>query len=391
MWIWRMWRWLCSEVRFCAQGGLCEAFLNSLREDGIVLWDVQIRDGVVTASCKASAYRRLRAPARRTGTRVRAVSYRGASKTFRPLRKRGGLLVGALAATAFYMVLASHIWVVDIAVDNEAVRQAVMNELAACGIAVGRPLDKADPSALSMRAVAAVDGVHDVFVWFDGCIAHVDVRTQEKEIVHPDTSPGNVVAKRDGRILELRVAAGQTMVKVGEGVVAGDLLVSGAVETTAGVYWRHASAVVTAQTERVYEGYAAREETVEVETARCDQRTVTALWWRLPLYSSVTFSDTWTATTTTAPLTMFGTPLPVGIETRTYIRREPMTVRYTDEEVMRLATARATAKAAAHNEGIAVVDTVTEGEWDGDTYRVRVVTTCEEDIAEEVPILFATE
>ena len=108
MWVWRWIRWLCAEVRFYAQGGLCERFLEQLRRDGVVLWDVTVEENGVTASCKASQYRRVRVPARRTGTRVRAVRYRGASVFFRPLRGRIGLLIGGAAAVALYFCLTSY-------------------------------------------------------------------------------------------------------------------------------------------------------------------------------------------------------------------------------------------------------------------------------------------
>lgn len=390
MWLWRWLRWLRGEVRFRAQGGLCERFLNQLRAQSIVLWDVETQEDGVIATCKASQYRRVRAPARRTGTRVRAVSYKGAAKRFRPFRHRVGLLVGAALGTAVYILLASRIWAVDIAVSDNMLREQVERELAACGIAVGEPIKAADVTAARMRTVAGVPEVHRIEVSFDGCIVHVAVSMQEDSIVLPDTTPANIVASHDGRILEMRVSAGQAVGKVGEGVVAGDLLVSGAVETKAGILFRHASAVVLAQTEHVFEASASKEEYIETYAQSHEQPSVMFLSWEIPLYTAVAHTDHWDVSEHERYVRLFGTQLPVGIRSRVFSKRERVRVAYTAQQVERLAKERVTAAAVLPDTAVVTGVTYT-GYWEGDTYRIRAQYTCVEDIAKEVPLLTTSE
>lgn len=102
----------------------------------------------------------------------------------------------------------------------------------------------------------------------------------------------------------------------------------------------------------------------------------------MPLYSQAAFDETWTVTTEKRFLTLFGTTLPVGVESDIYTEQTQCAVTHTAEETEQLARERLEADAAAALGDAEVTDVTFEGVWEGDTYRLRAIYECVEDIAQ---------
>ncbi len=384
----RWWQWWVGEVDFRCEGGLCERFLSLLTEqEGVAIRRVRTTDGCVTATCRAADYRKVRRPARRTGTRVRAVKRHGVSFRLRRFRRRPGLLIGAASALLVYMVLASCIWVVDVRTEDPALRDAVERELAACGVAVGAPARNADLPAVRMRVIAGVEELHQMSVYLEGCVAHVDIRWQEEGAARPDSTPANVLAACDGQILSMRVTDGQAMVKTGDAVVAGDLLVCGAIETEQGVLLRRAAATVTARTERRFSVTVSRAQALELDGRVIVQPTVQLLWWSIPCYSPTAFSESYEVSTERSAVRWMDTPLPLGIRQTVYTERRLREQVFTDDQMKTIAKARLQAQAAAAI-GAATVERVDyEEQWTDAGYTLCGRYICVEDIAVQTPLL----
>ncbi len=384
MWIWRWWYWLCGYVVFEAQGGLCERFLGLVSEE-MPLWNVHHKNDTLTATCFVWDYKRLRSAARRTGTRVRHLSQHGAYHWCRPMRKRMGLMVGGAMALALYIVLAGCVWSIDVQVEDAALRHRIEQQLAASGVVCGVRMREVDVATVRMAAIAEIEELHQLSLYFDGCIARVEVRLQEDTVAPPDATPAHIVAAADGRILSAQVTVGQSMFLVGEAVVEGELLVCGAVETEKGILLRHSSAIITAETTREVIATACKEEWRSAVGRTIRQPTLYVFGRRLPLYSAARGTDDWLVTTKEQRLTWRGVRLPIGWDWVVYEEPVEQRVTYTEEQVKALAEKRLEAAFLQSYPDAQITDVSYEGEWNGTEYRLRGVYTCVEDIAKVVP------
>ncbi len=391
MWLQEWERWCRGAVTFRAEGGLCERFLNLLTrgEAAVPLWHVVRTPHAVTATMRAADYAAVRPAARRTGTRVRLVDKKGLPFCARPLMKRPGLLVGVLFALVLYTALASRVWVINVHTDDPVAAEEVKACLAANGVTLGKKMNDVDLAAVQLQSIADLKNLHRLSLYFDGSIAHVDVQWDTAGVSVPDTTPANIVAAHDGRIVAMQVTSGQSMVKAGEAVVAGDLLVSGAVETTAGVLLRHAAARVLAQTTHTFEETVPLCEPLKQDGHSFVQSALRLLSLEIPLYSHVTPDASYTCRTQERMLTLRGIALPVGIVSRVYTQTRTVMTPHTREEAELLARERLTARAEAALAATTVEDVTFEGVWEQDVYRLRAVYTCTEDIAKTTPLLVA--
>ncbi len=389
MWIWRWWRWLCGYVVFRAEGGMCERFLQLLAEGAhpVEVWHVQYAQSSITATCRVADYKWVRPAARRTGTRVRHIRQSGAHRLRRPLAAHAGVVVGAAFGMAVYMLLASSVWVIDVQTEDAALCRRIETQLAASGLVKGANIRAVDTAAVSMEAIAAIDELHQLSLYFDGCIARVEVRLQEEHAPLPDNTPANIVAAADGVVRKAQVTAGQSLVQVGEAVVEGDLLVCGAIETEKGVLLRHARAVILAQTTREFTVTASREEWRAVPAKTVVQPTLQLFDRHLPLYSDTLETADMLHDEGEAWLMLFGTPLPLGVTWTRYEAQRERPVTLSKEAVQTLAQWRMLARARRALGETEVLDVALNGAWDGEVYTLTATFTCLEDIAKTVPLL----
>ena len=160
-------------------------------------------------------------------------------------RDRFGVLLGIICF-AFLMLLSSDtVWDVRIeGIDRES-ENDVLEELSDAGLSIGKRWSKINRSQIETNLLAESEKISWININRRGNVAYVKVSDkiiwEEKE---EQKSTANIVALRDCVIEEIRVENGYPMVKKGESVKAGDLLISGVIPTELGGGFCYASGVV---------------------------------------------------------------------------------------------------------------------------------------------------
>lgn len=198
---------------------------------------------------RASARRLLEAARARSLSVSVAASY-GLPALLSRLVRHLGLLVGGVLGVILLLLSGRFLWAVEVT-GNERMSSGEVRELLAdCGFFVGRYLPGTDTRAIETRALIATDRIAWLSIHLDGTVARVQVVERVAEEPAP-TRPASLVAARDGQIERLEVLRGESAVRVGEAVRAGELLVSGILEGEGiGCRFTRAAGQVWARTER---------------------------------------------------------------------------------------------------------------------------------------------
>ncbi len=246
-------RWLRGYVGFEAQGAFPERFLNlTLRED-IPLWEPVGEKGKLRAKTAVSNYKEIRPVARRAGVKLRVTKKKGLPFIIYRNKKRVGLVAGIAVFFILIQIMSSFIWSVEISGLDHLSETDVRTALADNGLSTGVFKSSFDIDRLERDATLQIGQVGWLSVNIIGTTAYVELSESYKrpEIV-PDDQPCNIKAACDGQILRMDIAKGAAAVKTGDGVVKGQLLVSGVMEDSLGqsTLW-HSEAKVYAQTQHV--------------------------------------------------------------------------------------------------------------------------------------------
>jgi similar to stage IV sporulation protein len=240
-----------GSVTIEAEGEFVERFLNICMRRGIYLCDIKrVGEQRLNAKMGIVGFREVRPIAKKTRTRVRIKKRSGLPFLIRRYKKRRWSIAGIIFFFAILWYLSTHIMGIDI-IGNERISAAELRQgLADYGLRTGTASAKVDRKLLQNRMMTAFDDIAWIGINIKGSRAFVEVRERldTKPKVDEDI-PCNLVAARDGIIRGLEIRAGQTVVKINDMVEEGDLLVSGAMDSSVvGIRYEHSDGAVFAET-----------------------------------------------------------------------------------------------------------------------------------------------
>ncbi len=376
-----------GSVRLECEGGFPERFLNEAAKREIALWDISYSGISLFCRCKAHRYRELRPVARAASVRMRVKKRYGLPFLLRPFRLRWGLAAGAVLGLVLLQLLASRLWVVRIVGNQRVSEQAVREVLYPLGIYEGASLNGVDVPDLQLTALQRMPELVWLTVNFEGSTAVVEVRErQEAQPILPD-EPANIVAARDGVIVDIDAVSGQAMVKAGDAVTEGTLLISGVMDSKVGPLLKHAQGVVTARTTRTLSVHVPFEERVPSAHPRTVSRPCLYVFGvRIPLYASAHIEGEYTQQTQQYPLRAYGKGLPVGIEMTKLVFAETERCTRTEEAARGEAVARLSALVEELSGEVTIEAQAVSEQKTVDGWTITGTYTCVETIGRSEPL-----
>lgn len=176
-------------------------------------------------------------------------------------KKRIGIMASMVLTAFLFVLLNGKVWDVRIECDDGNLNSAIERELADAGVYVGAEWKKIDGSKVEARLLELSDNVAWVNINRRGNVAYVEVIKKEIHSIPEETHGyANIVASCDCIIEEITVNCGVPVVKVGQSVKRGDLLISGIIPTELGGGFCYADGEVKGR-------YSARLEAVADATA----------------------------------------------------------------------------------------------------------------------------
>ncbi len=164
---------------------------------------------------------------------------------------RPGLVLGLLIAVIMLVQVQDYVWDIRVSGYEGVDENEVIDGLYACGFYRGCSLDGFCADDVENLFLRRSENIGWISVNMKGTVAYVEVQKKNSPPKKDTLLPANVVAKRDGIILEALTYSGLRMVEKGEIVREGQLLISGAYgEKTPGLHVTRAAGRVSARTFR---------------------------------------------------------------------------------------------------------------------------------------------
>lgn len=242
---------LRGTVRVEATGAMPVTLLNLCAARGLAFWDAKAEDSVtVRLTVFKSDLKELEELARRSNVTVQAVRKRGAPFFMRRFRKRYTLIAGFALCIAALFWSSLYIWDIDVS-GNEAVPASkILTALENAGVGVGSFWPRFTIESIRSLVLVEVPELSFITVNVSGSRAEIIVRERvpKPELVN-ESVHAHVIAEKSGIITGMNVYRGSASVLLGQTVLAGEMLVSGEIESPfAGLRGVRAMADVTART-----------------------------------------------------------------------------------------------------------------------------------------------
>ena len=221
--------YLRGEVTLRVTSGFPERVLNLCAARGISLWDVKWQGAAEFTCCLSRRdHRRLRQAARELDCELKVERRAGVPFLLGKARRRQVLLWGLCGCFALLVVGSFFIWDFEIQGNRTVPDEEILRSLEKNGITLGTFGFSVDSEDLRNHVLLDIPELSWIAVNVSGCRAHVVVRerTFAPETAERDT-PANVVAARDGLVVDIRALEGDKQVLPGTTVEKGQILISG--------------------------------------------------------------------------------------------------------------------------------------------------------------------
>lgn len=165
-------------------------------------------------------------------------------------RRRAGMALGLLVGVVLLWLSGRFVWDVRVTGNETMSATEVRQALRACGFGVGSYIPDFQNSELENRVMLTSDRISWISVYMDGTVAMVQIKENVMPPPQESTNPANLIATHDGQIELLELYRGNCVVKIGQAVRAGELLVSGLYDSnTVGYRYTRAAGQVLARVE----------------------------------------------------------------------------------------------------------------------------------------------
>ncbi|MBQ7760769.1 MAG: sporulation protein YqfD [Clostridia bacterium] len=163
--------------------------------------------------------------------------------------KRKGLLFGGIFLIFTLLISSKFVWQINVYGEEKMSKEEVLEELSQNGLAVGTSISSINYDSLHNKILLNSNKIAWISVNIDGNIANVNIKETKNEEIKHEEKYGNVVANKEGQICSIKLIEGEKVVKIGDIVKKGDLLISGIIDSQAqGVLYCKANGVVNAYT-----------------------------------------------------------------------------------------------------------------------------------------------
>lgn len=247
---------------------------------------------------------------------------RGVSFILYRYRARLGLVAGALIAMLIVYGSTRVLWEVRVDCNGEYDEEAVLSALSRLGVESGKRIGDVDVYRTELTFLIENPQFSDMALNIQGTVAEVKLRVRtESPRQEQKTGVYDVVAAEAGVIHSVSAIKGVPVVKRGDTVDKGDVLISGVMQGAYGEYYlHHAHGSVTATVYREYFVIVPLESNKKEYTGNSKSKTaLTVLGKPISLFfSELSPYDMADVETKTESVSFLGIKLPVVKETLTY-------------------------------------------------------------------------
>lgn len=247
----RFYQFLRGYLTVNASGNHVEKCLNLALANRIYLWNVRRKPSGEISFCVSNrGFRMMEEYGEKTGTVFRIVGRDGIPVLWKSTKKRRVFLGSALCCVAIILLSSSFIWTIEVKGESPVEKTLLHEALKSYGLGVGSFRKNVDFTVISNQLINDFDEILWANVELSGTRLVVTVvpRTNAPKLI-PKEIPTNIVAKKDGVILDIVSENGDAMVKVGDTVVKDQILISGLIPSpSVGSRYLHSMGEITALT-----------------------------------------------------------------------------------------------------------------------------------------------
>lgn len=228
-----LWNYIGGYVIINVEGFKIERFLNISTKRGLTLRDIKlINEKAAILKLSIRDFKKLRIAAKKSKVKIKILKKIGFPLLVKNIFTKKGFIIGFVVFLLIFNCLASFIWQISVIGGSSELRSETRSKIEGIGIIPGVFKYNLNLEAIRDSLLVSNDNLAWVWVKVKGTLLTIEISEGKKppEFKNIDI-PVDIVAKKDGVIRTVDVERGIEIVKDGETVKKGQLLISGTVKS----------------------------------------------------------------------------------------------------------------------------------------------------------------
>lgn len=380
-------------VDIVIEGYYIEQFINICNIRQINLWNIKKENSIkVFASIQISDFRKLKQICKKTKCKIKIQNKKGLPFIIKKYKKRKFFFLFLLLIVLTIFILSNFIWNIEIEGETYIPKEEILELVKSEGLEIGKLKRTIDTKEIINKIRLERDDISWVGIEIEGTNAIIKiVEADEKPEIIDDSEYCSIVADKNAMILKVSAQNGTPLVKEGDIVTKGDIIVAGWMEGKyTGKQYVHAQGEVQAKvwyttTEKVY-----LQETKKVETGQAESSySVMINNFQINLPKSLPKFQKYDTIEEYKKLKLFSNfYLPLELVKYTYKEYEETVVIHSFEEAKQIGIDRAKESLQAEIDGKEILDKQVKVRTETDYIEVEVTYEVKENIGIKEKIVF---
>jgi len=225
-------RLLFGYVRIEVEGYYIERFINICTNNKILIWNLKREKGVkLYLNIGINDFRKLSTIARKTNCKIKILRKKGIPFLLNRYKKRKIFAIFLILVMLIIFISSKYIWNVNISVKDDLQLENIEEDIKLLGISKGVKKDEIDTDKVINELRLKRDDIAWVGIDIEGTTVKINIVKADKapNIVN-NSDYCNIVASKSGVIQKIIAQNGTAVVKVGDTVQKGDILIAGYME-----------------------------------------------------------------------------------------------------------------------------------------------------------------
>lgn len=227
-----MLNYLLGFVNITVEGFFVERFINHCINQKIFLWSIKRKNStLLTANININDFKKVRNIAKKTKCKININSKKGFPILLHKYRKRKLLLLLVIPVVLAILVSSRFVWNIEVIGAEKISSQEIIRQLEEEGVCIGKKKSSIDSKKVINNIRLKREDISWMAIDLKGTNVIVNlVEAEKKPDIIDKNAYCNIVADQRGMITKITADTGTALVKPGDIVEKGDILIGGYME-----------------------------------------------------------------------------------------------------------------------------------------------------------------
>lgn len=214
------------------EGYYIERFISTSIKNGVLIWNIKRKNtNLVYAKVSTYDFEKLQQDARKNQCLVTSISKKGLPYLLKRYSRRKSFFIALLVLIVISFILSKFVWNIDVIGNSTVSSNEIIKLVNEEGLKKGTLKSKVNIDKIINKIRLCRDDISWVGIEINGTNVIINiVESKEKPEIIDEDDFTNIIATKDGVITKAYAQNGTLLVKEGDEVKKGDVLISGTIE-----------------------------------------------------------------------------------------------------------------------------------------------------------------